>query len=43
MDELSHIFQKEFETVNCFPIKERYNQYVYSFAFKCLDNQCPII
>ena len=38
---MSHISQKEFETINWLPIKERYNQCVNSIAFKYFDNQCP--
>ena len=33
--------QKEFETINRLLIKERYNQFVNSIAFKYFDNQCP--
>ena len=36
---MSHISQKEFETINWLPIKERYNQCVNSVAFKRFDNQ----
>ena len=38
---MSNISQKEFETFNWLPIKERYNQCVNSVAFKYFDNQCP--
>ena len=38
---MSHISQKEFETINWLLIKERYNQCVNSIAFKYFDNQCP--
>ena len=38
---MSHISQKEFETINWLPIKERYNQCVNSVAFKYSYNQCP--
>ena len=41
VDETQHISQKEFETINWLPIKERYNQCVNSLAFKYFDNQCP--
>ena len=41
LDKMSHISQKEFETINWLPIKERYNQCVNSIAFKYFDNQCP--
>ena len=34
LDKMSHISQKEFETINWLPIKERYNQCVNSIAFK---------
>ena len=37
---MSHIFQKEFETINWLSIKERYNQCVNSIVFKYFDNQC---
>ena len=39
LDKMSHISQKEFETINWFPIKERYNQCVSSIVFKYFDNQ----
>ena len=38
---MSHLSQKEFETINWLPMKERYNQCVNSIAFKYFDNQCP--
>ena len=38
---MSHISQKEFETINLLPITERYNQCVISIALKYFDNQCP--
>ena len=41
LDKMSHISQKEFETINWLLIKERYNQCVNSIAFKYFDNQCP--
>ena len=41
LDIMSHTSQKEFETINWLPIKERYNQCVNSIAFKYFDNQCP--
>ena len=41
LDKMLHISQKEFETVNWLPIKERYNQCVNSIAFKYFDNQSP--
>ena len=41
LDKMSHISEKEFETINWFPIKERFNQCVNSIAFKFFDNQCP--
>ena len=41
LDKMSHISQKEFETINWLPIKERYNHCVNSSAFKYFDNQCP--
>ena len=34
------ISQKEFETINWLPIKERY-QCINSIAFKYFENQCP--
>ena len=37
---MSHISQKEFETINWLPIKERY-QYVNSIVFRYFANQCP--
>ena len=36
---MSHISQKECETINWLPIKERYNQCVNSIAFRYFDNQ----
>ena len=41
LDKMSHISQKEFETINWLPIKERHNQCVNSIVFKYFDNQCP--
>ena len=41
LDKMSHISQKEFETISWLPIKERYNQCVNSIAFKYFDDQCP--
>ena len=41
LDKMSHISQKEFETTNWLPIKERHSQCVNSNAFKYFDNQCP--
>ena len=41
LDKMSHISQKELKTINSLPFKERYNQCVYSIAFKYFDNQCP--
>ena len=41
LDKMSHISQKEFETVNWLRIKERYNECVNSIAFKYFDDQCP--
>ena len=41
LDKMSHMSQKEFETINWLPIKERYNQCVNSVAFKYFSNQCP--
>ena len=38
---MTRIFQKEFETINRFPIKVRFNQDVNCTAFKYFDNQCP--
>ena len=38
---MPHISQKEFETINWLPIKERYNQCVNPIVFKYFDNQCP--
>ena len=34
LNKMSHISEKEFEIINCLPIKERYNQCVNSIAFK---------
>ena len=38
---MSHISQREFETINWLAVKERYNQCVNSIALKYSDNQCP--
>ena len=43
LDRMTHTSQKEFETINWWPIKERYNQCVNSIAFKYFDNHIPII
>ena len=34
LDKMSHISQKEFETINWLPIKEKYNQCINSIALK---------
>ena len=36
LDKMPHMSQKEFESINWLPIKERYNQCEHS-----IDNQCP--
>ena len=41
LDKMPHISQKEFETINWLPIKERCDQCINSIAFKYVDNQCP--
>ena len=41
LDKMSQMSQKELETINWLPIKERYNQCLNSIAFKYVDNQCP--
>ena len=41
LDKMSHISQKQFETIIWLPIKERYSQCINSIAFKYVDNQCP--
>ena len=41
LNKMSHISQKEFETVNRLSIEERYHQCVNSTAFKYFHNQCP--
>ena len=41
LNKLSDISQKKIETINCFPIKERYNKCLNSIPFKYVDNQCP--
>ena len=38
---MSHTSQKEFETIDWLPMKERYNQCVNSIAFTYFDNQFP--
>ena len=38
---MSHISQKDFETIYWLPTKERHSQCVNSIAFKYFDNQCP--
>ena len=39
---MSHISQREFETINWLPIKERYSPCLNSTACKYFDNQCPL-
>ena len=36
-----HISHKEFETLNWFPVTERFNQCINSIVFKCVNVQCP--
>ena len=38
---MSHISQKELETIDWLPVKERYNQCINSIAFKDFNNHCP--
>ena len=38
---MSHISQKQFETIIWLPITERYSQCINSIALKYVDNQCP--
>ena len=38
---MSHISQREFETINWLPPKERYNLCVNSIALEYFDNQSP--
>ena len=37
---MAHLTQKEFETINWLPIKERFNQCINSVVFKYFDEQC---
>ena len=41
LDKMSHISQKEFETINWLPSKERYNKCVNSISLKYFGNQWP--
>ena len=41
MDKMLSMSQKEFKTVDCLPIKKRYNQCVNFIAFNYFDKQCP--
>ena len=38
---MAHLTQKEFETINWLPIKERFNHCLNSVVFKYFDEQCP--
>ena len=42
LDKMPHISQREFETINWLPIKERYSPCVKAVACKYFDNQCPL-
>ena len=41
LDKMTHISKKEFETLNWLPIKNRFNQSIYSIVFKYFTKQCP--
>ena len=41
VDKMTHISDKEFETLNWLPVTERFNQGINSIVFKYVNNQCP--
>ena len=38
---MTHISQKEFGTLNCLLMTERFNQCINSIVFKYVNDQCP--
>ena len=38
---MTHISHKEFETLNCLPVTERFNQCINSIVFNCINDQSP--
>ena len=38
---MTHISKNEFETLNWLPVKDRFNQFINSIAFKYFTKQCP--
>ena len=40
VDKMTHISDKEFETLNWLPVTERFNQGINSIVFKYVNNQC---
>ena len=40
-DKMTHISKNEFETLNCLPVKDRFNQSTNSIVFKYFTKQCP--
>ena len=38
---MRRISHKEFKTLNCLPVTERFNQCINSIVFKHLNDQCP--
>ena len=38
---LTHISHKEFETLYCLPVAERFNKCINSIVFKYVNDQCP--
>ena len=41
LDKITHIYYKESETLNWLPMTERFNQFINSFVFKYINDQCP--
>ena len=43
IDKMTHISKNESETLNWLPVKNRFNQSIYSIVFKYFTKQCPCL
>ena len=41
LDKITHVSKSEFETLNWFPVKDKFNQGINSLVFKYFTKQCP--
>ena len=42
LNKMARVSQKELETMNWLPIKERFNQWIHSIVFKTLIRNVPL-